>query len=39
MSESHVVSGLLSKREEIAGQIATIQAEILAITRRANAVV
>ena len=28
MAESHVVSGLLSKREEIAGQITTIQAEI-----------
>ena len=28
MAESHVVSGLLSKREEIVGQIATIQAEI-----------
>jgi hypothetical protein len=28
MAESHVVSGLLSKREEIAGQISTIQAEI-----------
>ncbi len=28
MAESHVVSGLLSKREEIAGQIATIQTEI-----------
>lgn len=28
MAESHVVSGLQSKREEIAGQITTIQAEI-----------
>lgn len=28
MAESHLVSGLLSKREEIAGQITTIQAEI-----------
>lgn len=28
MAESHVVSGLLSKREEIAGQITTIQSEI-----------
>ena len=28
MAESHVVSCLLSKREEIAGQITTIQAEI-----------
>ena len=28
MAESHVVSGLLSKREEIAGQITTIQTEI-----------
>lgn len=28
MAESHVVSGLLSKREEIAGKITTIQADI-----------
>lgn len=28
MAESHVVSGLVSKREEIAGQISTFQAEI-----------